>query len=154
MKKLEVNRIHNFLGGYKLMVERYQRKIAILLIALLVLPMNLFTSIETVFAEGEELVAFTDFEDGDDTQGWVVRGDNALFTVTTDDAQNGDQSLLIETRLVSSDAEALNLHVSISQGSEYQVILSVNLAPGEPDTPFQLSAGETVDGETSYYPPV
>src|SRR5690625_1107276 len=151
MQKLEVNRIHNFLGGYKLMVERYQRKIAILLIALLVLPMNLFTSIETVFAEGEELVAFTDFEDGDDTQGWVARGDNEVLTVTTDDAQNGEQSLLIENRLASSDAAVLNLTESMSPGSEDHVSLLWKLGSAVKDTPLQLSTADVVGVDNAYY---
>lgn len=103
--------------------------------------------------EDERVAIFTDFEDGTN-QGWVARGDNEQLTVTTDDAKNGDYSLLVENRQASSDAALIEFLDDMHPGYEYEFSLWVKLAPGEEDTPLQLSAAETVNGETSYYPPV
>jgi len=103
--------------------------------------------------EDERIAAFTDFEDGTE-QGWKPRGDNEELTVTDAEAKNGDNSLLVENRQSSSDAAIIDLFEKVHPGYEYEISLWVKLAPGEEDTPLQLSAAETVNGETSYYPPV
>lgn len=104
--------------------------------------------------DGEEIAYFTDFEDGT-TQGWEARSGNETLTVTDEDAKNGEYSLLVENRLASSDAAILDVVENIYPGYDYKVSLWVKLAPGEPNTPLQLSAAEKVEGaETSYWPPV
>lgn len=103
--------------------------------------------------EGEEVAAFTDFEDGT-TQGWEPRGENEELTVVEGIAKNGDHSLLVENRKASSDAAKIDLFDEMYPGHEYEISLWVKLAEGEEDTPLQLSVAETVNGETSYYPPV
>src|SRR5699024_7641407 len=61
---------------------------------------------------------------------------------------------LVENRQKSSDAALIEFLDDMHPGYEYEFSLWVKLAPGEEDTPLQLSAAETVNGETSYYPPV
>jgi len=101
----------------------------------------------------ERVATFTDFEDGT-TQGWEPRGENEELTVTDEDAQNGNYSLLVENRQASSDAAILEFLDKMHPGNEYNISLWVKLAPGEKATSLQLSAAEKVNGETSYYPPV
>ena len=81
------------------MLKKYERTIAILLIAFLALPVNLFTSIATVLAEDgneesiENVVIHHDFEE-DDTHGWAPLGWIAATSeveVTSDVASNGDK---------------------------------------------------------------
>ena len=103
-------------------------------------------------SEEDRVAAFTDFEDGT-AQGWVARHGHEELTVTTDDAKNGEYSLLVENRQASYDAALLDLFENVYPGYEYKISLWVKLAPGEEDTPLQLSVAETVNGETSYYPP-
>src|SRR5699024_1906966 len=102
--------------------------------------------------EGEEVAALTDFEDGK-TQGWEPRGENEDLTVVEGIAKNGDHSLLVENRKASSDAAKIELEDKMYPGHEYEISLWVKLAEEEEDTPLQLSVAETVNGETSYYPP-
>src|SRR5690625_3315949 len=103
--------------------------------------------------EDERVAAFTDFEDGT-TQGWEPRGENEKLTVVDETAKNGNHSLLVENRQASSDAAIIEFLDKIHPGNEYNISLWVKLAPGEKATSLQLSAAETVNGETSYYPPV
>src|SRR5690625_789806 len=103
--------------------------------------------------EGERVAAFTDFEDGT-PQGWESRGENEELTVVEGTAKNGNHSLLVENRKASSDAAIIEFLDKMHPGSEYKISLWVKLAPGEQNTPLQLSAAETVNGETNYYPPV
>ncbi|MCT2537036.1 endo-1,4-beta-xylanase [Aquibacillus koreensis] len=102
---------------------------------------------------GEEVAADTDFEDGT-AQGWVQRQDNVVLDVTADAARDSKFGLSVSNRLGSSDAALIDLFDEMYPGHEYNFSLWVKLAPGQEDTPLQLSAAQTVNGETTYYPPV
>ncbi|GAA4063647.1 endo-1,4-beta-xylanase [Amphibacillus indicireducens] len=103
--------------------------------------------------EDERVAIFTDFEDGT-SQGWVARNDNEELTVADIGANDSSHSLLVENRQSSSDAAIIEFLDKMHPGYEYEFSLWVRLAEGEEDTQLQLSAAETVNGETSYYPPV
>lgn len=103
--------------------------------------------------DGEAVAAFTDFEDGTE-QGWVARSGNEELSATDVTAKNGDFSLFVDNRQASTDAALIEFLDNMHLGNEYKFSLWVKLGPGEEDTELQLSAAQTVDGETSYYPPV
>ena len=103
--------------------------------------------------EDERVAIFTDFEDGT-SQGWGARNDNEDLTVADIGANDSSHSLLVENRQSSSDAALIEFLDKMHPGYEYEFSLWVRLAEGEEDTPLKLSAAETVNDETSYYPPV
>jgi len=103
--------------------------------------------------EGEEVAALTDFEDGT-TQGWVARNGHEEVTVTSDTAKNGDNSLLISNRQSSFDSAKLDTLAEMYPGNTYLLSAWVKLAPGSEATELQVSRAETIEGVTSYYPPV
>jgi Carbohydrate binding domain len=79
--------------------------------------------------EGEEVAAFTDFEDGT-KQGWAARNGNEELTVTSDTVKNGSNSLLISNRQASFDSAKLDTLAEMYPGHTYNVSVWVKLATG------------------------
>ncbi len=82
--------------------------------------------------------ASTDFESGM-REGWAPRIGREVLTVTTADANSGNNSLLTTGRMATFDGPAFNVTNVMFNGSRYRVSLWAKLAPGEPNTQLRVS---------------
>ena len=90
----------------------------------------------------------TNFESGT-SEGWGPRG-AAVLTPTTVDAHSGSSSLLVTNRAATWQGPSINATGKMYNGSRYQVVVWVKMAPGEPDTQLRVSIQRTSGTTTNF----
>jgi endo-1,4-beta-xylanase len=90
----------------------------------------------------------TNFESGT-SEGWGPRG-AAVLTPSTADAHGGSYSLLVTNRGATWQGPSIDGAGKMYNGSRYQVVVWVKMAPGEPDTQIRVSIQRSSGGTTNY----